>query len=239
MSTGTPSTASTAAKELPGRVCQYHGFGGADAKSGGEATDLPTPNTSEFRLMLQGYRIGQNERQPEVTVLLRSGTQQHQQRYPVADGHIGRALATATALCLQAFTPVPVELRVEEIYEYTTTGTLLGHFDVAAYGVGDPETVEYNELSDTLFVLSNRQSGPIIVETTKTGALLQTIDVSSGPDFKPAGLAYAPASNGTGVKRFYFVDRGIDNNNDPRIIDGKIFEFTAPGSGPHNEEHAK
>jgi hypothetical protein len=119
-----------------------------------------------------------------------------------------------------------------EIYEYTTTGTLLGHFDVGAYGVGDPETVEYNPVSDTLFVLSNRQSGPIIVETTKSGALLQTIDVSAAADFKPAGLAYAPASNGTGVKHFYFVDRGIDNNNDPRIIDGKIFEFTAPSSGP-------
>jgi hypothetical protein len=119
-----------------------------------------------------------------------------------------------------------------EVYEYTTSGTLLGHFDVARYGVGDPETVEYNAVSDTLFVLSNRQSGPIIVETTKSGALLQTIDVSSAADFKPAGLAYAPASNGTGVKRFYFVDRGIDNNNDPRIIDGKIFEFSAPSTGP-------
>ncbi|MGH3064808.1 MAG: SdiA-regulated domain-containing protein, partial [Gaiellaceae bacterium] len=119
-----------------------------------------------------------------------------------------------------------------EIYHYETNGTLLGHFDVAAYGVGDPETVEYNANSDTLFVLSNRQSGPIIVETTKAGALLQTIDVSAAADVKPAGLAYAPASNGTGVKHFYFADRGIDNNNDPRIIDGKIFEFTAPGSGP-------
>jgi uncharacterized protein YjiK len=119
-----------------------------------------------------------------------------------------------------------------EVYEYTTTGTLLGHFDVAAYGVGDPETVEYNADSDTLFVLSNRQSGPIIVETTKSGALLQTIDVSSAADFKPAGLAYAPASTGPAVKHFYFVDRGIDNNNDPRIVDGKIFEFTAPSTGP-------
>ncbi|HSF61226.1 MAG TPA: SdiA-regulated domain-containing protein, partial [Gaiellaceae bacterium] len=119
-----------------------------------------------------------------------------------------------------------------EIYQYTTTGTLIGHFDVAAYGVGDPETVEYNADSDTLFVLSNRQSGPIIVETTKSGALLQTIDVSAAADWKPAGLAYAPASDGTSAKHFYFVDRGIDNNSDPRIVDGKIFEFTAPSTGP-------
>ncbi|HKY53435.1 MAG TPA: hypothetical protein VJM08_03975, partial [Anaerolineales bacterium] len=46
-----------------------------------------------------------------------------------------------------------------------------------------------------------------------------------------AGLAYAPASNGSGVKRFYIVDRAIDNNNDPRIIDGKMYEMTTPSAG--------
>jgi hypothetical protein len=121
-----------------------------------------------------------------------------------------------------------------EIYEYTTTGTLIGHFDVLAYGVIDPESVEFNPDSGTLFVLSDRQSGPIIVETTTSGALLQTIDVSAmlaAGARHPAGLAYAPASNGSGVKSFYIADRGIDNNNDPQIIDGKIFEMTtAPSS---------
>ncbi len=119
-----------------------------------------------------------------------------------------------------------------EIYHYETNGTLIGHFDVSAYGVGDPESVEYKADSGTLLVLSNRQSGPIIVETTRSGALLQTINVSAAPDFRPAGLAYAPASNGTGVKRFYFADREVDNNNDPRAVDGLIFEFTAPSTGP-------
>ena len=114
-----------------------------------------------------------------------------------------------------------------EIYEYTTAGTLLGHFDVGAYGVGDPETVEYNPVGDTLFVLSNRQSGPIIVETTKSGALLQTIDVSAAADFKPAGLAYAPASNGTGVKRFYFADRGSTTTTIPGSSTGRS------SSSPH------
>jgi hypothetical protein len=119
-----------------------------------------------------------------------------------------------------------------EIYHYETDGTLIGHFDVSTYGVGDPETVEYNAASDTLFVLSNRQSGPIIVEVTTSGALIQTIDVSAAAEWRPAGLAYAPASNGSGAMRFYWADREIDNNNDPRIVDGKIFEFTAPSTGP-------
>ena len=119
-----------------------------------------------------------------------------------------------------------------EIYHYETDGTLIGHFDVSTYGVGDPETVEYNAASDTLFVLSNRQSGPIIIEVSTSGALLQTIDVSAAAEWRPAGLAYAPASNGSGAMRFYWADREIDNNNDPKIVDGKIFEFTAPSTGP-------
>ncbi len=120
-----------------------------------------------------------------------------------------------------------------EVYEYTPAGALLGHFDTAQYGVDDPEAVEANPQTGTLYVLSNRQSGPIIVETTTGGALLQTIDVSAATGAqKPAGLAYANASNGSGVKRFYWVDRGIDNDNNKFAVDGKLYEMTAPGGGP-------
>ena len=119
-----------------------------------------------------------------------------------------------------------------EIYEYTTTGTVVGHFDVQQYGVEDPETVEFNYLTGTLFVLSNRQSGPIIIETTISGALLQTIDVSAAGAIKPAGLALAPATGGPELFNFYFVDRGIDNDSDPNIVDGKLFEMTAPRIRP-------
>ncbi|HSF61103.1 MAG TPA: cadherin domain-containing protein, partial [Gaiellaceae bacterium] len=120
----------------------------------------------------------------------------------------------------------------KEVYEYTTLGTLVNHFDVEQYGVSDPETVEFNRVTGTLFVLSDRNNSgpdaPIIVETTRSGALLQTISVSASNGFKPAGLAYAPASNGSGAQRFYIVDRGVDNNNDPNESDGKLYELTAP-----------
>ena len=119
----------------------------------------------------------------------------------------------------------------KEVYEYTLTGTPVGHFDVGAYGVEDPETVEFNPDSGTLFVMSSNRPSPLIVETTITGALIQTIDISAPNAKQAAGLAYAPASNGSGAKRFYIVDRAIDNNNDPRIIDGKMYEMTAPSSG--------
>jgi uncharacterized protein YjiK len=114
-----------------------------------------------------------------------------------------------------------------EIYQYTLTGSLVSHFDVEAYGVLDPESVEFNPDSGTLFVLGNHEI-PIIVETTTSGSLLETIDISAANTYAPAGLAYAPASDGSGAKRFYIVDRAIDNNDNPNIIDGKIFELTAP-----------
>ncbi|MET0152504.1 MAG: cadherin domain-containing protein, partial [Candidatus Binatia bacterium] len=123
-----------------------------------------------------------------------------------------------------------------EVYQYTTTGSLVGHFDVASFGVQDPESVEYNPVSGTLFVLSNRPSGPIVVETSITGTLVQTINVAAAGARKPAGLAYAPASDGSGAFRFYIADRGVDNNSNPNENDGKIYEMTAPQTGPPNQD---
>ncbi|MGH3136697.1 MAG: PKD domain-containing protein, partial [Gaiellaceae bacterium] len=121
------------------------------------------------------------------------------------------------------------------IYQYTTSGVPVGQFDVLVHGVADPESVEFNPVSGTLFVLSNRQSGPIVIETTTAGALLRTIGVSAAGAFKPAGFAYAPASNGSGAKRFYIVDRGAANTSNPNAVDGKIYELTAPQPGaPQN-----
>ena len=118
-----------------------------------------------------------------------------------------------------------------EVYEYTLTGSPVGHFDVGAFGVEDPESVEFNPDSGTLFVMSSNRTSPIIVETTVSGELRQTIDISAPNARQAAGLAYAPASNGSGAKRFYIVDRAIDNNSDPRIIDGKMYEMTTPSAG--------
>jgi uncharacterized protein YjiK len=118
-----------------------------------------------------------------------------------------------------------------EVYEFTTTGALVNHFDVKGYGVGDPEGIEFNPDSGTLFTMSSNRSTPVIVETTVSGALLQTINIGVTNAIAAAGLAYAPASNGSGVNRFYVVDRGIDNNDNPNIVDGKMYELTVPSVG--------
>ncbi|MEO8356166.1 MAG: hypothetical protein ABI621_09645 [Chloroflexota bacterium] len=118
-----------------------------------------------------------------------------------------------------------------EVYQYTLTGTLVSHFDVQAYGVMDPEAVEFNPESGTLFVMSSNNSSLIMIETTISGALLQTINISATNARVPAGLAYAPASDGSGAMHFYIVDRGIDNNDNATIVDGKLYETTAPSAG--------
>jgi hypothetical protein len=115
-----------------------------------------------------------------------------------------------------------------EVYQYSVSGSLISHFDVQAYGVGDPESVEFNPDTGTLFVMSGTASTKTIIETTTSGALLQTINYSAANPQAAAGLAYAPASDGSGIKRFYIVDRGIDNNTNPNIIDGKMYEMTTP-----------
>lgn len=115
----------------------------------------------------------------------------------------------------------------EEIYQYTLNGTLVNHFDVEQYGVVDPESVEFNPDSGTLLILSNHVNR-VVIETTTSGALLRTINIAPVGAYTPAGLAYAPASDGSGAKRYYIVDRGIDNNVAPALIDGKLYEITAP-----------
>ena len=122
----------------------------------------------------------------------------------------------------------------QEVYQFSLSGTLLGQFDVQAYGVTDPEGIDFNPISGTLFILSS-SSSDLIIETAIDGTLIQTINVAASSSKAAAGLAYAPASDGSGLRSFYIVDRGIDNNTNPSVIDGKMYEMTAPvPSSPGN-----
>ena len=49
----------------------------------------------------------------------------------------------------------------------------------ALHGVEDPESVEFNGISGTLFVLSNYASGPVIIETTTSTATARIAPASS------------------------------------------------------------
>ncbi|MCE7985134.1 MAG: hypothetical protein DYG89_28510 [Caldilinea sp. CFX5] len=114
-----------------------------------------------------------------------------------------------------------------EVYEYTLSGSFLSQFDVEQYGVLDPESVEYVAESGTLLVLSNHMERSI-AETTTSGLLLRVMDITAANGYTPSGLVYAHASDGSGARRFYVLDRGVDNDVNPNIIDGRLHEMTAP-----------
>jgi uncharacterized protein YjiK len=104
-----------------------------------------------------------------------------------------------------------------------TGDDIVTHFDTAALGQQDPEGVEYNAASGTLFIISNTRHA-VVLEATLAGEPLRVIDISAAAMRSPAGLAYAPASSGTG-RNLYIVDRNVDNNADPDENDGRLVEL--------------
>jgi len=102
------------------------------------------------------------------------------------------------------------------------------HFDTGLLGITDPETVEFNPDTGTLYTIGT--PGSKIVETTAAGALVSEIDTSYLPLVHPAGMAYAPRSTDPAKNSIYIADRKVDNDNHPTENDGAIYEV-APGSG--------
>jgi len=96
------------------------------------------------------------------------------------------------------------------------------HFSTNALGLHDPEDVEYDPVTDTLFIVS--RFADLIVQTTRAGAPLRTFDLSASGILQPAGIAVARSSTGKG-RSMYVADRGYDNDLHPAENDGRIFEF--------------
>src|SRR5215213_1017608 len=122
-----------------------------------------------------------------------------------------------------------------EIYRISPVDGIFGngndrvqHFDTALLGITDPETVEFNPDTGTLFTIGT--PGKKIVETTTAGALVSEPDTSYLPLVHPAGMAYAPRSTDPAKNSIYIADRKVDNDNHPTENDGAIYEV-APGSG--------
>ena len=101
------------------------------------------------------------------------------------------------------------------------------HFDTTALGVADPEAVEFNPDTGTLFTIGS--PGRKIVEVTTSGAVVSEIDTSYLPLVHPAEMIYAPRSTDPTKNSFYIADRKVDNDHHPTENDGVIYEV-APGS---------
>jgi hypothetical protein len=65
------------------------------------------------------------------------------------------------------------------------------------------------------------------------------IDISVANAVKPAGLAYAPSSVDPSKMNLYIVDRGVDNGDNSKENDGKVYEVSFPpltGNQPNQVE---
>lgn len=103
-------------------------------------------------------------------------------------------------------------------------------WDTGVLNQPDPEGIEYNSDTGTLFIVSNKNKWDI-TEATTTGALVRTIEASFLNSNSPSDLTFAPSSANPRVKNLFMTDRGVDNNQDPDENDGKIYELSLT-SGP-------
>lgn len=120
-----------------------------------------------------------------------------------------------------------------EIYNIDPTDGVFGngndtttHFDISQYG-NDFEGLSSDPARGTL-LLGARKTDRIF-EITKSGALVQTIDLSQIPGLSHvSGLAFAPASDGSGRNDLWIVDRKVDNGSNSNENDGMLFEVRIP-----------
>jgi hypothetical protein len=102
-------------------------------------------------------------------------------------------------------------------------------FDTSA--INNPEGIAFNNDTGNLYLAGDPKR--LLFEVTTAGDLVRKIDISAAAPFRPVGLTYAPASDGSDVNNIYIVDRGrgIHPVNDPNQnagIDGRLYEMTLP-----------
>ena len=97
------------------------------------------------------------------------------------------------------------------------------HTDLEQYGLIDPEGVVYDAVRDTVVVADRSR----LWEIDTTGALLDSASLSPSL-VHLGGVTIAPASDGSGKRNYYVVERGVDNNTNALENDGKIYEIVAP-----------
>jgi hypothetical protein len=105
----------------------------------------------------------------------------------------------------------------------------VGSFSTSGIGVQDPEGIEFNPDTGTLYIVGTRGD---LAEATTSGALVRAIDVTFLDAVALADVALAPSSQNSAAKSLYLADRGVDNGQDPNENDGKIYEITLGDDSP-------
>ncbi len=96
------------------------------------------------------------------------------------------------------------------------------HSDLERFGISNPEGVTYDPVRDVIVVVDNKG----VWELDTNGALIDSVDISSLGAKLAAGVAVAPASDGSAKRSYYIVDRMVDNNVTPAENDGRMYEVT-------------
>ena len=105
-----------------------------------------------------------------------------------------------------------------------TGDDIVTHFDTTVAGETDPEGIEYNPDTKTLFVAGHGNKTKV-AEFSTDGKVLKLIDITALGAKNPSGLAYGPSSDDPSKKSLYIVDRAVDNNTNPNENDGKLYEI--------------
>ncbi len=118
---------------------------------------------------------------------------------------------------------------------FGTSDDVRSQFDVGRYGARDPEGLAYDYVRDTIAVLDDGSEA--IYELDRSGALLNTVDVSAANMTAAAGLAVAPSTTGSGTS-YFAVARGRDNDSDPTENDGRLYEINVDLGAPAGSNRA-
>jgi hypothetical protein len=111
----------------------------------------------------------------------------------------------------------------DNVYQVTTSGTLLSQFNTNVFGLHDPEGIAIDPNSGNLFMVGFPAN--LVFEFTTSGQFVRTYDISAANALKPAGLTFAPSSQNPYELSLYIVDRAVDNDTDPNENDGRLYEF--------------
>jgi DNA-binding beta-propeller fold protein YncE len=104
----------------------------------------------------------------------------------------------------------------------------VSQFDTFALGISDPQGIEFNPVSQTLFFTGGESD--YVVESDKQGVVLRLIDISALNIVSASGLALGRLSGGAHTSSsLYISDRGVDEDVDPSENDGKIYEIVFEG----------
>jgi hypothetical protein len=99
---------------------------------------------------------------------------------------------------------------------------IITSINLLSLNIKNPEGIDYDPVTGSLWVM-DRSSKKLFALTT-AGALRQTINLSTLTNpVNPADVTVAPGSQGG--TSLYVVDRGVDNNDNPKENDGKIYEI--------------